>query len=168
MPVVFSRAGFTIVGARSQKLCVKYGLTLPQMYEGEDVIRNHISARLVPPDLKKLQNKATESIEQWVGELESATAAFDPTLGAAAATSGRKIRHHLSKLHAKTARESLRRDTRAANDAAYLAALFSPHGHLQERFYSILPFLALHGPDLIEKLYEAIHTDCPDHHVLYV
>jgi uncharacterized protein YllA (UPF0747 family) len=78
------------------------------------------------------------------------------------------MRHQLEKIRAKTARESLRRDTRAASDAAYLAALFSPHGHLQERFYSILPFLALHGPDLIEKLYEAIHTDCPDHHVLYV
>lgn len=168
MPVVFSRAGFTIIDARSAKLCAKYGLNLPSLYEGEDAIRSHISAKLVPPDLENLQNKATESVERWVADLESATAAFDPTLGAAAATSGRKIRHHLAKIRAKTARESLRRDARAASDAAYLAALFSPHGHLQERFYSILPFLAMHGPDLVGKLYEAIHTDCPDHHVLYV
>jgi hypothetical protein len=37
---------------------------------------------------------------------------------------------------------------------------------LQERFYSILPFLAQHGPDLVGRVYDNIHVDCFDHHVL--
>jgi hypothetical protein len=68
----------------------------------------------------------------------------------------------------KTARESLRRDERARADAAYLYNLVFPNKHLQERFYTILPFLARHGLDLIDGLYENVHLDCPDHLLLMV
>jgi bacillithiol synthase len=34
---------------------------------------------------------------------------------------------------------------------------------LQERFYTILPFLAQHGLDLVGRLFEASRLDCPDH-----
>jgi uncharacterized protein YllA (UPF0747 family) len=44
--------------------------------------------------------------------------------------------------------------------------LLYPHRHLQERFYSILPFLAKHGTQVIEPIFQAISTDCPDHRVL--
>jgi hypothetical protein len=37
---------------------------------------------------------------------------------------------------------------------------------LQERFYSILPFLAQHGPSLMEQILENISLACPDHRVL--
>jgi hypothetical protein len=43
-----------------------------------------------------------------------------------------------------------------------------PHKHLQERFYSILPFLAKHGPELIDRVYEHVKLDCPDHILLTV
>jgi len=40
-----------------------------------------------------------------------------------------------------------------------------PHKHPQERFYSILPFLAQHGLDLIDRLSDAVDPMCPDHRV---
>ena len=52
------------------------------------------------------------------------------------------------------------------SDAAWLYNGLYPQKHLQERFYSIVPFLARHGPDLLERLYEHVHTDCPDHVLL--
>jgi hypothetical protein len=39
---------------------------------------------------------------------------------------------------------------------------------LQERLYSILPFLAKHGLDLVDRIYEAIELDCPDHRMMVV
>jgi hypothetical protein len=60
------------------------------------------------------------------------------------------------------------RDTHAAADAAYLFGLIYPEKHLQERFYSILPFLARHGLDLIPTLYENIALDCPDHRTVVI
>ena len=66
------------------------------------------------------------------------------------------------------ARETLRRNTRAASDADYLYAALMPHKHLQERFYSILPFLAQSGPELIDRVYEHVKLDCTDHILLTV
>ena len=88
--------------------------------------------------------------------------------GVARQKPARKSRISSKKRARKIERETLRRDDRASADARYLSALLYPHRHLQERFYSILPFLAEHGPDLIDRLYDAVQLDCPDHRVLTI
>ena len=40
--------------------------------------------------------------------------------------------------------------------------------HLQERLYSIIPFLAKFGPGLIGEIASAVRTDCPDHQFMTV
>jgi len=62
----------------------------------------------------------------------------------------------------------LRRDAVATEDAARLSSLVFPEKHLQERYYSILPFLAAHGFDLLDTIYENTHRGCPDHILLTV
>jgi uncharacterized protein YllA (UPF0747 family) len=94
--------------------------------------------------------------------------AFNPTLGAALEKSQAKILYQLAKAEAKVARETMRRNERAGRDAEYLYNALMPHKHLQERFYSILPFLAKHGPELIDRVYEHVKLDCPDHILLTV
>jgi uncharacterized protein YllA (UPF0747 family) len=76
--------------------------------------------------------------------------------------------YQLEKMRRKTAREILRRDARAADDAQHLIGLLYPHRHLQERFYSLLPFLAKYGIDLVDRLHDAVELGCPDHRVLTV
>jgi len=66
----------------------------------------------------------------------------------------------------KAGREALRRDERAARDAASLYGLIYPERSLQERLYSILPLLAKHGPELIDEIYGAIELDCQDHRLM--
>jgi hypothetical protein len=39
---------------------------------------------------------------------------------------------------------------------------------LQERLYSILPFLAEHGMGLIDELYGSLSLGCPDHQLAVV
>ena len=80
----------------------------------------------------------------------------------------KKIDYPLHKMERKIRRETLLRDERASRDATYLCGLTYPHKHLQERFYSIVPFLASHGIDLVDRIYENIHLDCPDHRLLAV
>ena len=74
----------------------------------------------------------------------------------------------LAKMEAKAEREALRRDERASADARYLVHLIYPEKHLQERFYSILSFVAKHGPGLLDTIYEQVSLDCPDHKLLIV
>ena len=93
---------------------------------------------------------------------------FDPTLARALDRAASKIRYQLAKIERKAGREAMVRDARAARQAASLYGLIYPERHLQERLYSILPFLARHGLDLIERVYENVELECPDHRILVV
>jgi bacillithiol biosynthesis cysteine-adding enzyme BshC len=168
MPVVVPRTGFTILDQHSEKLMGRYGLSLPDFYHGADVLRERIAARLVPPALNAALGATAEVVEQAIERLRGNLSAFDPTLARALDHGKRKILHQMSKIEGKAGREAMRRNDRAVRDAASLYGLIFPERHLQERLYSILPFLAKHGLDLVDHIYEAIELDCPDHRMMVV
>jgi bacillithiol biosynthesis cysteine-adding enzyme BshC len=163
MPVALHRAGFTLLDQRSQKLMTRYGLTLPDCAHGEDAVRDRIAARLIPPALSGTLAQTKTSVEQAVDRLTRDLAGFDASLAAALGKNRQKMLYQLTKMERKIGRETMARDARVARDAAWLSALVYPQRHLQERLYSILPFVAKHGTGLIDELYECLNLDCPDH-----
>jgi bacillithiol biosynthesis cysteine-adding enzyme BshC len=168
MPVAVPRTGFTIVDQRSQKAIDRFGLGLADFFHGEEALRQRMAEKLVPPALAGAMRDASAAVETAVDGLRAAIVGFDPTLARALDRSAGKIRYQLSKIQRKAGREALVRDARAARQAASLCGLIYPERHLQERLYSILPFLARHGLDLIERIYESIDLECPDHRILVV
>jgi bacillithiol biosynthesis cysteine-adding enzyme BshC len=169
MPVMVSRGAFTLLDARTAKLMERYGLTVPAFFHGEDGVRDAIAQKLVPPSLTEHFGKVRRTVSQSVEQLRDDLAAFDATLAAAANKSLAKIAYQLSKMERKTASETLKRNQRAGDDARYMSGLIFPDKHLQERYYSILPFLGRHGvSDLMDTLYEHVRLECPDHQVLVV
>jgi len=168
MPVVLPRTGFTILDARSVKLMDRYGLALADFFQGEEPLRQRISAKLVPPRLTGAIRETAGVVEGAVARLRGEMAAFDPTLALALDRSAQKIQYQIGKIERKSGREALRRDERATRDAASLSGLIYPERHLQERLYSILPFLAKHGLDLIGHIYSAIELECSDHRLMVI
>jgi bacillithiol synthase len=168
MPVVLARTSITILDSRASKLMDRYGLGLTGLFHGEDALREKIARKLVPEGLLDEFAEARAAAERRLDGLRRDLAAFDATLAAALDKSRAKILHQLNKLEQKTARETLRRDERANADARYLTGLIFPEKHLQERYYSILPFIAKYGLPLIDTLYEHVNLDCPDHKALVV
>ena len=168
MPVVVPRTGFTILDQHSDKLLDRYGLTLPDFFQGEDVLRERIAAKVVPPALNAALGETSKVVDQAIARLRADLSAFDPTLGRALDRSRRKINYQLSKIEGKAGREAMRRNVRTMRDAASIYGLIFPERHLQERLYSILPFLARHGLDLVDHIYQAIELDCPDHRMMVV
>ena len=83
-------------------------------------------------------------------------------------TSRRKIEYQVGKIAHKTANRIMARDEQATRDARSLNGLVFPEKHLQERFYSTVPFIAKFGPGLVEELYSAVKIDCPDHQFVVV
>ena len=168
MPAALHRAGFTLLDQRSRKLMTRYGLTLPDCAHGDDAVRERIAARLIPPalsgELARTQSQVEESVDRLIRDL----AGFDASLAAAAGKSRQKITYQLGKLGRKIGRETMARDARVARDAEYLSGLVYPHRHLQERLYSILPFLAKHGTGLIGEIYDCLNLACPDHQLATV
>ena len=168
MPVAVPRQSATLLDARAGKLFGRYGLELPDFFHGEDAVREKIAAKLVPPGLLRAAGDTRVRAGELLDQLQGALAGFDPTLGAAFQTSRRKIEYQLAKTERKAARAALRRDERALAEASYLSRLVFPRKHLQERLYSMVPFLARHGLDLVDRLAEDVRLDCLDHRVLAV
>ncbi len=168
MPRLVSRSGFTLFDGRAAKLMDRYQLRLKDLFHGEMEFRERIASRLAPAGLAEQFARTKAETTRLLETLERSIAEFDPTLSSALNKSHTKILYQLSKAEAKVARETLRRNDRAAADASYLYEALMPHKHLQERFYSILPFLAKMGPDLIDRVYEHVKLECQDHILLTV
>ena len=165
MPFVYPRNSFTLLDERATKLLSRYQLQLADLLHPHDSVRNTIASRLVPQDLRSEMAALQSTVTGAVGQLRERLLQFDPTLSAAAQKSLLKISYQVGKLAGKTARESVRRDKRAEADTDHLLNLIYPQRHLQERFYSIVPFLAKYGMDLPQRLYEQTQLSCPDHMV---
>jgi uncharacterized protein YllA (UPF0747 family) len=168
MPVAVHRSSFTLLDSRAGKLMDRYGLSWPMIFEGEDSISAAISRRLVPEQVEHTFKRTSVSLEATLDRLARELATFDPTLDAALVKSRAKILYQFSKLEAKTAREALRRNNRALEDAKFLSGLLYPEKRLQERLYTFLPFVAKHGLDLASRLYDNVRLDCPDHQTIVI
>ena len=168
MPVVLPRAFFTILDARAQKYLSRYELSLVDCFEGADTLREKISRRLVPPGLEQTLAKGQSQIESSLDVIGRDLAKFDPTLSSALANARKKMLYQFEKIQAAVAREGLRRDSRAGQEAAHLSNLIFPNNTLQERTYSVLPFLARYGAGFIGRVHQAINPDCHHHQVLVI
>jgi bacillithiol biosynthesis cysteine-adding enzyme BshC len=165
MPVPVPRASFTLLDQHSRKLIERYGVCLEDFFHGPDVLRDRMAVKLIPPALAGVLAETRGAVEEAVGRLSGELAGFDPTLAAAVDKSRHKMLYQISKSERKIGREMLARHERAARDAVWLYGLIYPQRHLQERLYTILPFLARHGPDLPERLFESLLLDSPDHQI---
>jgi len=168
MPMMLPRNGFTLVDPRSAKLMERYRLQLPSLFGGENALKESIAGQLLPSRVTTAFAETKAQTSVLLDRLGAELTGFDAGLVKALSKSRAKVEYQLSKMERKTARESLRRDERAGQDAAHLSHLLYPHKHLQERLYSILPFVAKHGLGVIDRIEEHTCIDCVDHHVLTI
>jgi bacillithiol synthase len=165
MPVIVPRNGFTLVDDHTTKLLNRYKLQVSDVFCHPDELRRRIANRLVPATVAESLSRAQTHIAAELSNVENVLSDFDPSLTAALQKSAAKIQYQLEKIATKTATETIRRDEQAARAANRLANALYPNQHLQERVYSILPFVAQHGPELIPRLFRAAQLACPDHMV---
>ena len=163
MPVIFPRNSFTFLDPRAEKLMTANGLRLTDVLDNRDQVTEKIALRLIPRNLNDRFDQLQASVSADLSLLQSSLISFDPTLKSAAEKSTAKMLYQLGKLQRKTAREILRRDEKAAGDADHLINLVYPNKRLQERIYSIVPFLARYGPDLPQIIYSHVQLNCSDH-----
>lgn len=167
-PVFLPRSGFTLFDQSASRRAGKYRLSMCEFFVPESMFVERLAECLVPADLTdKMHNASSKAAELW-DALYGDLVAFDPTLAAASERSKQRVLYQFLKLERKVARETARRDDRIRDDASYLRGLVYPEKHLQERLYSILPFLAIHGLELVETIANHVHVNCPDHQVVVV
>lgn len=167
-PAALPRAFFTLLDERSHKRMLRYRLNPTDLFLGEQALNEAIAARLVPEQLRRGLDQTRDAFTAALDALKSDLGQFDITLAGALETSRRKIEYQVGKIARKTANQIMSRDDQALRDARSLHGLAFPERHLQERLYSIVPFIAKFGPGLIDELYSAVRTECPDHQFVVV
>jgi uncharacterized protein YllA (UPF0747 family) len=147
---------------------VRYGLSHTDLLAGEQGLHDAIAVRLVPDQLRGRLDETRTAFSSALDALKTDLRHFDITLANALDTSRRKIEYQVGKISRKTATQIMARDQQAVRDARSLNGLVFPEKHLQERLYSIIPFIAKFGPGLVDELYGAVRIECPDHQFVVV
>ena len=162
------RFSATLVEPKAANLLERYGLKLTDVFHGQEHLREVLAERALPADLKQAFEDASRSLEETLSRIEQGLQRLDPTLVDAAQNAGSKMRYQLDRLQGKAARAELLRSEVLDRHASLLNNLLFPHKDLQEREIAGVSFLARHGMELLEKLYQAANSSCPDHQVVYL
>jgi bacillithiol biosynthesis cysteine-adding enzyme BshC len=165
---LFPRFSATLVEGKSATLLARYGMSVTDLFAGEDALRETLAKKALPERLHAAFETAQATVKQQIGDLRTALMQLDPTLCAAAEHAGSKMSYQLERLQARAARAELQRSEVLERHAAVLTAALYPHKGLAEREIAGVQYLGRNGMELLGRIYENIHLDCVDHQVLWV
>jgi bacillithiol biosynthesis cysteine-adding enzyme BshC len=163
---ILPRMSATLIEPRIEKLLLKYGVELPELFHGECQLRDCLAARSLPAELKDNFELARRAVQVNLQRLSESLRKLDPTLVEAAERAASKVRYQVDRLEKRAAQAELRRTEVLARQAAQIENALYPNKALQEREIATLYFYAHHGPELIDRLVELAQARCPEHRVL--
>ncbi len=165
---ILPRFSATLVEAKAERILTRYQLSLLDVLQGPEKVREAIAARSLPSDLQARFSEAYASVEQSMAALRESIGRLDPTLVDTAESTRTGMSHQIDRLKARVSRaEQLRNEVITRHADALSHPLF-PHKALQEREVAGVSFVARYGSELLANLYETIHPDCHDHQVIEV
>jgi bacillithiol synthase len=164
-PIV-PRFSATIIEPKIQRLLERHGITLRDVLNGSEALRQELAARSLPGDLQAAFDVANKSLESNLTTIREKLEKLDRTLVEAAQTASSKMHYQLDRLYTQAARAELQKGEVVGRHAETLTQALFPGKGLQERGIGGAYFLARYGLDLLHQLHDAIQLDCHDHQIL--
>ncbi|MFM7106234.1 MAG: bacillithiol biosynthesis cysteine-adding enzyme BshC, partial [Flavobacteriales bacterium] len=134
-PLLHLRSGLTLLSHSTQKLMLKWDLTLPQLMQHSDVIMN----RLIRKNGNFLHEELKMIEETWSGVMEKATDT-DVTLKAAAEAELHRIRESIQRIEGKMIKVEKRKNSELSLAIAKLQENLFPGAKYQERVEGMIHF----------------------------
>ncbi len=163
---ILPRFSATLVEPKHKVLLERYRIALPDLFHGPEVLRERLAGQTLPGELQTAFDQAHAALETSLADLRESLSRLDPTLVDAARRAESKMRYQLSRLRNRAARAQLRHSELLNRHAEFLSNVLYPNKTLQEREIAGIYFVARYGKELLQQLYETIHTDCLDHQVI--
>jgi len=152
MPVIWPRAGFTLLGRSTSALLRNYGLRFDDCLRGSE----HLLAKMLEnsghSDALAAVRDLGALLRAELADLRPKVAAIDYNLGPALDNASRKIQSNVGRLARRCLRLETSRHAAVDADAARILDVCYPDSTLQERVLGVFPFLARHGPSLLEEI----------------
>jgi bacillithiol biosynthesis cysteine-adding enzyme BshC len=165
-PVFFPRAAFTLVDHRIERLLEKYGLSVEDVWLGEEHLGRKIAAVGLAEGWSERFEQAQQEMARLLDNLRADIQRLDPTLLEALHHAQEKIHYQMDRLQGKVSRAGLARSELLRRHAQALMGFLMPHKDLQERRVGGAYFLGRAGYELLPRLLAQIPTDSPGHQVV--
>ena len=165
---ILHRQSFTFVEPKHTRTMEKYGLTLAELFRGEEMVLPEVIDKFIDPATARLFADVEERMNTELNRLDQALSQMDVTLAANLATRRRKIIYHIGAMRRKYhLRRAETDDTINRRVKAAITALL-PNGGLQERTLNVISFLDRYGPNFIDMVFDAVDLDDKGHRVVYL
>jgi bacillithiol biosynthesis cysteine-adding enzyme BshC len=166
MPVVFPRAGFTLVDRRVQRLLEKYKLSVEDVWQGEENVRPKVAAAGFVEGWTERFDQSAQELAQLLGRLRQDLETLDPTLLDTLKNAEEKVKYQMERLRGKASRAAVKRSDLLVRHQQLLLRFLTPAKSLQERQVSGVYFLGHAGYELLDRILSRIQTDSSDHQTL--
>ncbi len=166
MPIIFPRAGFTLIEAKVKRHLKKFGLDPTEFITDKKAAVAHISESLIPAGLESKIKTIKDQVQNTLPGLGDEIAEIDPGLKKTFTKTEQSIIHQLNILEHKVS-NALRQKESILNDQLLsISANLLPEETLQERKLNIVPYLIKYNWKILEKLYQAIDLNDCNHQLL--
>ena len=165
-PVIFPRAGFTLVDHRIWRLLGKYRLAVEDVWQGEEHLRRKIAAVGFAEGWSERLGQSEADLMALLERLRSDIQTLDPTLLDTLKRAEEKMKYQMERLRGKISHAALQRSDVLLRHAQSLMRFLMPNRELQEREVSGVYFLAHAGYHLLDRFLEQIRVDSSDHQIL--
>jgi len=166
MPVVFPRAGFTLIDRKTQRFLEKYRVSVEDVWQGEEQLSRKIAEAGFAEGWSERFNQSEAELSALLERLQKDIEALDPTLLDTLKHAEEKMKYQLERLRAKLSRAALQRSELLSKHQQALLRFLSPEKDLQERRVCGLYFLARAGYELLDRILAQIAVDSSDHQLL--
>jgi bacillithiol synthase len=165
-PVIFPRAGFTLVDHRIQRLLDKYRLAVEDVWRGEEHLRRKIAAAGFAEGWSERLDQSERDLTALLERLRGDIQTLDPTLLDTLNHAEEKMKYQVERLRGKISHAALQRSEVLLRHAQSLMRFLMPNRELQEREVSGVYFLARAGYDLLDRILAQIRIDSCDHQIM--
>ena len=168
MPVIWPRAGFTLVEPEIALDMDRYAIHLDDLFQGrQHLVEGALQASNQGKAMSVL-NDLEHNLEHSLDELRPALAAVDVSLDHAAETVKRKVLHQVETIRGRFARIEASQNSELLRAMDRILGCCYPNGNLQERELSVHPFAARHGLALLGALRDLLNPEDFSHRVVYL
>jgi bacillithiol biosynthesis cysteine-adding enzyme BshC len=165
-PIIFPRAAFTLVDARTQRVMEKYRVSVEDVWQGEEHLKRVIAAHGFAEGWSERLDKTENGLTHLLEELRTDVAAIDLTLLDTLKRTEESMKHQIDRLKGKITRAALEKSELLARHEQALSQFLYPRKQLQEREVSGVYFLGRAGYELLERLLTKIQTDSSLHQIV--
>jgi len=165
-PIIFPRAGFTLVDRRIERLLEKYKLNVEDVWSGEDHLRSKIASAALSEGWAERFDQSEKELAALLGRVRNDIETLDPTLLDTLKHTEEKMRYQLERLKGKLSRAALQRSDLLSRHEQALRRSLMPEKDLQERRVSGVSFLGRTGYELLDRILAQVQTQSSDHQVL--